>query len=90
VHAVAEIQDTPERVLLAVDGLGLGTTDHVVPFHDSIRVLLGPLTVRLWLPTAVHAVAETHDTLERKLRVALGLGLGTTDHAVPFHDSPEG
>jgi hypothetical protein len=27
----------------------------------------------------VHEDAETHDTPERKLRVALGLGLGTTD-----------
>ena len=85
VHAVAERQDTPPRRLLFADGLRLGTTDQVVPFHDSIRVLSRPLTLRL--PTAVHLVAETHDTSERKLRVALGLGVGTTDQLVPSHDS---
>src|SRR6266568_4424045 len=84
-HAVAEGQDTPPRRSLFADGLRLGTTDQVVPFHDSIRVLSRPLTLRL--PTAVHAVAETHDTSVRQLPVALGLGLGTTDQLVPFQDS---
>ena len=67
------------------DGLRLGTTDQLVPFQDSIKVLDLPLT--LWLPTAVHAATETHDTLKRKLRVTLGLGLATTDQPVPSHDS---
>jgi hypothetical protein len=85
VHAVAEIHDTPPRVLLFADGLRLGTTDQLVPFHDSTKVLDLPLT--LWMPTVVHLAAETHDTSNRKLRVTLGLGLGTTDQLVPFQDS---
>jgi hypothetical protein len=37
-QALAEEQDTPKRELL-VPRSGLGTTDHAVPFQDSIRVL---------------------------------------------------
>jgi hypothetical protein len=57
-------------------GLGLGTTDQPVPFQDSISVLVA---LPLVLPTAVHAVAETHDTPSSSLYACAGLGLGTTD-----------
>src|SRR6266516_6826200 len=73
-HAIAETHDTPESQLPVALGLGLGTTDQLVPFQDSISVA-GPLPV---LPTAVHALAEMHDTPSSSLNVA-GLGLGTTD-----------
>jgi hypothetical protein len=38
VHIVVEIQDTPLRVLLIRPGLGLGTTDQVVPSQLSVSV----------------------------------------------------
>jgi hypothetical protein len=70
----AEVHETPERLyVVPVDGLGLGTTDQVVPFHCSIR---DP-------PTAMQAEAEVHDTPSRPPE----LGLGTTDQVVPFHCS---
>jgi hypothetical protein len=55
--------------VVAVPRLGLGTTDQRVPFHDSIRALLKSCT-----PTAVHAVAEAHDTLSRTSSPEPGLG----------------
>jgi len=40
------------------------------------------------LPTAVQAVEETQETLDRRLKVApLGLGVDCTDQAVPFQFS---
>ena len=41
-QAAAETQDTPES-LPPTAGLGLGTTDQLVPFQDSTRVLPTPL-----------------------------------------------
>jgi hypothetical protein len=81
VQVAAEAQETPVRKLsLAFAALGLGTTDQVVPFHDSIRVLPIPLP-SVSAPTAVHAAAETQDTAVRTLLGSdAGLGLGTSDH----------
>ena len=80
VQAVADGQDTLAREPVP----GLGTTDQLAPFQDSIKILVA---LPLVSPTAVHAVAETHDTPSRTLTWIDGLGLGTTDQAVPFHDS---
>ena len=38
-HVAAEAQDTLSSSLYLAPRLGLGTTDQLVPFHDSIRVL---------------------------------------------------
>lgn len=38
-------------------------------------------------PTALHAVAEVHDTLSSALVVPFGLGLDWTVHVVPFQCS---
>jgi hypothetical protein len=43
VHAATEMHDTPKRKLPVTLGLGLGTTDQLVPFQDSISVLVPPL-----------------------------------------------
>lgn len=56
VQPVSEAQDTPRKMLKPVPGLGLGTTDQLVPSQDSIKVL------ELLMPAAVHAVAEAQDT----------------------------
>jgi hypothetical protein len=84
VHFVAETQDTPLRALPIPPGLGLGTTDQVVPSHVSTRVRLVEKELSsLREPTAVHMVVERQDTPLRRLANVLGLGLGSTDHVVP-------
>ena len=58
-QAAAEIHDTPSSASgWELTGLGLGTTDQLVPFHDSTSVPPPPLRK----PTAVQAVTDTHDT----------------------------
>jgi len=84
VHAAAETQDTPWRKL-AIPRRGLGTTDQLVPFQDSIRARYELLVLKL--PTAVHAVAEVQDTSASRSPDRDGLRLGTTDQLVPFQDS---
>jgi hypothetical protein len=66
---------------------GLGTTDHAVPFQDSIRGRARRFVV--YIPTAVQALAEMQETPRRMSRswAGLGLGLGSIDQAVPFQDS---
>jgi hypothetical protein len=87
VQAAAETQDTPERGSPSDPRLGLGTTDQLAPFQDSMRVLGRRSVLSALLPTAVQAAAETQDTPERPLALDPGLGLGTTVQLVPFHDS---
>ena len=65
--------DTPLRKP-PIPLFGLGTTDHLVPFHDSTSVPALPS------PTAVQAPADTHDTAPRLL-LEPSFGLGTTDQA---------
>jgi hypothetical protein len=73
------------------EGSGLGTIDHTEPFHDSISVSamldwFGSYGVNV--PTAVQAEGLLHETPPRVLFWMLEvLGLGTIDHAEPFHDS---
>jgi hypothetical protein len=89
-QSVAVLHDTLSRTLKASVVLGLGTTDHSVPFQLSIRVLLSPNVVQE-SPTAVHDVVETHEIPTRKLLVAdVGLGLGTIVHPPPVADSISG
>ncbi len=87
VHANRLRHATELRPLLCVVAVfGLGTIDHAPPFHHSINVWSTPW---FWyVPTAVHALTRLHDTPDRALNsVAEAFGLGTTDHAEPFHDS---
>ena len=56
-----------------------------VPRLDQGRLGLRRVTRR---PTAMHAAADTHDTAASESRTVPGLGLATTDQAVPSHDSP--
>src|SRR5215469_251878 len=85
-QAEAATHDTPKRLLLAAGLFTLGTIDHLAPFHDSISVSPPPVVV-VESPTAVQAVADTHDTAERSPPARPLFGLGTIDHLVPFHDS---
>jgi hypothetical protein len=83
---LVERQDTPLSSVSfgSGKGLGLGTTDQVVPSHISTRVTgpLGPL-VTVVLPTATQKLVERQDTPLRELAPVPGLGLGTTDQLVP-------
>src|SRR5574340_421160 len=85
-QASFEVQDTPLTSVWLIPGLGLGTTDQRLPFQDSISEVVGPL---LWKasPAAVHVPGETQDTPLRKLPLVPGLGVGSTDHRVPFQNS---
>jgi hypothetical protein len=78
------VQDTLFNMLL-VPGVGLDSTDQVLPFHDSTRVWYWP-PESTSVPTATHPVEVVHDTPNSPLSTA-GLGLDTTDQALPFHDS---
>jgi hypothetical protein len=79
---LVETQDTPLRSFSfgSGEGLGLGTTDQVVPSHISTRV---PGPGKLVLPTATQKLVERQDTPLRRLAPVPGLGLGTTDQLVP-------
>ncbi len=70
---------------------GLGTTDQVVPSHDSIKVVTLCEDGALLDPAATQAVEVVHDTPSRMSPVTpgsdVGSGLGTMDQADPFHDS---
>jgi hypothetical protein len=87
-HAVEVVHDTPARLTKPPpepDERGLDWTDQLVPFQRSTNAEL------LNQPTAVHAVADVHDTPSRPL-VVVPAGLGTVwiDQLVPFHRSANG
>jgi hypothetical protein len=64
VQAVAEVHDTRANSLPSGQSSGVGSIAHVVPFQASVSVTavaeLFPES-----PTAVHELAEVHDTPDR-------------------------
>lgn len=76
-HARGDAQDTPERSLYPTSRGATCWSDHLRPFQRSasaIGVDCGP-AVSEYVPTAVQAVAETHDTALKPLSTApTGLG----------------
>jgi hypothetical protein len=81
IQAEDEAHDTEVRM---GDGPGLGVDwmVHAVPFHRSASV------PRLESPTAMHAVADVHDTPEKPLDCApAGSGVDCTAQEVPFQRS---
>ena len=86
VHRVGETHDTPRSRSLPVPGLGLATTDHLLPFHDSTSVR-DALEWSPYEPTATQVPVEAHDTPASSLCPVPGLGLGLIDQVRPFHDS---
>jgi hypothetical protein len=68
--------------------LGLAETVQSVPFQDSTRVRVAPLLAFAKdSPTALHEIADAHDTPQRVLPPFPGLRLAETVQVVPFHDS---
>jgi hypothetical protein len=68
-------------------GLDMTWTDQLVPFQRSATKVL-PLAKLMGAgPTAMHAVAEVHDTPLNDPDVPPGLGVVWTDQPVPFHRS---
>jgi hypothetical protein len=62
VHADADVQDTPSRLLTAAPGgLGMGSTRQEWPFHCSARLTPGPEDL-VYVPTAMHEFAAGQDT----------------------------
>jgi hypothetical protein len=104
VHAVAEVHETPDRMLLpeTLSGEGVRSVDHELPFQPSASVagmflhhLVPPLFTqygKVRYPTAVHDACEAHATPDSAPPFApAGRGMGwVVDHALPFHDSASG
>jgi hypothetical protein len=89
VQATAELHDTLARLLAtAPAGLGVDCSFQVVPFHLSAKVTSESEALLKEEPTAIHAVAELHDTPASFVTIApAGSGVACTVQAVPFHTS---
>jgi hypothetical protein len=87
VHAVADEHETlVKESSVAPAGFGVASIDQRVPFQASVNVRRPELVKSN--PTAVHAVAEVHDTPCKPLSVApVGFGVDWIDHFVPFQVS---
>ena len=87
VHAVADVHDTPSSTLLvAPSGFGVGSADQRDPSQRCANSNCSPALL-LDHPTAVHAVADVHDTPSSSLLVAPGLGVGRADQREPSQRS---
>src|SRR5579884_2819171 len=82
-QSVADTHDTPLTPPFN------GVIDHFTPFHCSPSGALGkvdPWVTPQTVPTAMHAVADAHDTAVSMAPPA-GVGDGTSDQADPFQCS---
>ena len=74
---VFDQQETSDSLALVARGKSV----HDTPFHDSATPV----------PTAIHAVAEGHEMATSVAPgVPFGVGVGSTTHFVPLHDSARG
>jgi hypothetical protein len=87
-HAVADVQDTLTRVLLSEPfGLRVVSMDQAFPFHTSAKVAL-TLEAGPDHPTAVHSLAEAHETAVKALSAApFRLDVGSIAQRVPSQAS---
>ena len=90
----ADAQLTLDRMAPATPGplgVGLGTTDHDVPFHCSTRVPVGfPLPDPTTAPTAQQSEPLTQVASKSPPPSPPGNGSGTSVHVVPFQASMSG
>jgi hypothetical protein len=90
VHAVADRHETPSKeACMPGAGLGVGWIDQWVPFQCSASGTSSDEFVAA-APTAVQEVADEHETADRELSPAPGLGVGWIDQRVPFQCSASG
>jgi len=86
VHAETEVHETAPRAYPGLCEVGDGWRVQAVPFHCSATVPSGLRELSTLTPTAVHAVADVHDTPVRKLICApAGAGIGWMLQLVPPH-----
>jgi hypothetical protein len=90
VQLVLDVQDTPVRAL-SEPVPASRWIDHLVPFQRSTSAPAISEPKGKKNPTAVHAIADVHDTPIRWLGEPsgrkLGLGVCRTDHRRPFQRS---
>jgi hypothetical protein len=91
VQTAAELHDTPlNAVLDAPRGSGVAWMLQAVPSQASANPN-AVFELFRYNPTALHALAELHDTLNSSARVApAGAGVAWMLQAVPFHASANG
>jgi len=66
---------------------GLGTIDQAVPSHDNMRESLAASAALWYSPTAMHVEGSRQDTPPRKLTLADGSGVATSDQLVPSQEA---
>jgi hypothetical protein len=87
VQAVGDVHDTALNLTGFPVGLGVVSTDQLVPFQPSAKVTVPVVEIKLE-PTAVQAVADVHETPLSVLDSALvGLGVVSIDQLAPFQRS---
>jgi hypothetical protein len=87
VHATTDLHATASK-LLSVAPLKDCSIAHFFPFQASVNVSKKLAIITLVSPTAVHALAEEHETADRKLPNApVGFGVGSIVHFFPFQAS---
>src|SRR3954470_2805019 len=74
-HAVAEVQDTPEKALSMVPACGTVCSSQLLPFHRAASANSVPV-LSTKLPTAVQALGAVHDTSSNS-PVTKSAGVGT-------------
>lgn len=95
VHAAGEVHAAafrmlpwpgrPKAPIVPPPGLGVLWSDQLVPFQASARVSWSSKGLAENDPTAVHELADAHDTPLSELYMAPGgLPLGCTDQVEPF------
>jgi hypothetical protein len=86
VQTLADVHDTPSST--PPGGFGVRWIVQLLPFQRSANVKTG---VNVFVvphdPTAVHALADVHDTPDRPLSNARGLGVGWIVQLLPCHSS---
>jgi hypothetical protein len=89
IHAAADVHDTDVSApVTAPAGLGAVWTDQLAPFHASTR---GDSSFALPEdPTAVHAVADEHDTPWSAAVDPEGTDTSWIDQSLPFQSSAKG
>jgi hypothetical protein len=84
-QADAELHETARRIAGPVVGVADACSDQLAPFQRATSGCAEP-PLGVWLPTAMHEVADVHETRLSIVRVEpAGVGTVAADQLVPFH-----